>query len=296
MNPASYAIIAVIIASTVYSLARKTPVSLVYGVAFILIFAFEVLSEFSIEYSRPVMKDLAFQGSITPVYIWPLTLLTSMFLHANLMHLLFNMLALILIGAIFEEKIGTLRFIIIYLVSGIAGTLFFALLHWGETYYLIGASGAIMGILGGFARLYPRQKLSMFYFFIPIPPLPVPVIVAIVLLIETFFALTSPGYVAHEAHIGGIVAGILLAPLVMRVGSSRSVAIARKIDLSRLQPLATSKSLAVMLQRVEKESVEDVKLAWLDYFFEQARCPKCGGRLKRKGRTAFSECGWKIRF
>jgi membrane associated rhomboid family serine protease len=203
------------------------------------------------------------------------TILTSMYTHGGMGHLFFNLLGLILIGIVFEQKIGTRPYILLYILAGICGSLAFAAFRWtGPNVIAVGASGAIFGVMGGFARLFPRER----FMFFPLPvALPIWVIVAGYLLLQLLLIPTAPD-VAIEAHIGGLVAGTLLAPLVVKLPIAEE-----KVKLaapaSNLRKLATTPELISMLKRIEDESVPDVKAAWIDHFISKATCPQCGAPL-----------------
>ncbi|MFQ6060525.1 MAG: rhomboid family intramembrane serine protease, partial [Thermoplasmata archaeon] len=148
------AVVVIIFGGIIFSLARRFPFSLVMAAIITAVFAIEVLESPLIV--SPVVLDLAFQ----PVHLENpanlYTLFTSMFLHASFLHLIFNMIALIFIGPLLEEKIGAMRFATIYVLTGITGTLAFGIIHLNDIAIVLGASGAISGILGAFAALYPR--------------------------------------------------------------------------------------------------------------------------------------------
>jgi membrane associated rhomboid family serine protease len=207
------------------------------------------------------------------------TLLTSMFMHADFTHIFLNLLMLVLIGLVFEQRIGTRPFVVLYLLAGVIGTLSFAAVRWGEPLTAaVGASGAIVGILGGFARLYPNEKMMLF-------PIPVPMSIWTVVLIFAglqfllFFGATN---IAVEAHLGGLVAGVLLAPYVIRLPLRQKTRVRKVQTLSvgQLRALATTPQLKSMLDRIEHEEVSDVRSAWIEHFLSEAKCPQCGSRLR----------------
>lgn len=203
------------------------------------------------------------------------TILTSMYTHAGMGHLFFNLLGLIVIGVVFEQKIGTRPYILLYILTGICGSLAFAALRWtGPNVIAVGASGAIFGILGGFARLFPRER----FMFFPFPvALPIWALVAGYLVLQLLLIPTAPD-VAVEAHIGGLIAGVLLAPLVVRLPAPQGK-VKMAASAPNLRKLATTTELKSMLKRIEDESVPDVKQAWIDHFISKARCPQCGAPI-----------------
>jgi len=152
--------------------------------------------------------------------VW-LAVLTSMFLHANIVHLAGNMWFLWIFGDNVEDRFGRLLFIGIFVAAGVAGTVWFAGSRPTETVPIIGASGAIAGVLGAYLVLFPmRPVLSLLGFFL----IPVPAALFIGLWFLGQFVIVDPG-VAWEAHVGGFVAGVLLAwllrPVARRAASRR---------------------------------------------------------------------------
>jgi len=134
----------------------------------------------------------------------PWTILTSLFAHADLEHIFFNMFALFMFGSILENRIGSGRFIFLYLMAGIMGAVGFMLLNSPDSSAL-GASGAIYGVLGALMILMPN--MSVYIYFIPVPMWLAGPIYA---LIE-IFALGSADNIAHSAHLLGFFAGAVLA-------------------------------------------------------------------------------------
>jgi membrane associated rhomboid family serine protease len=130
----------------------------------------------------------------------PWTLVTYMFLHGGLSHILFNMLGLFFFGSRVESRLGERRFITLYLVSGIAGAL--ASLIFTPRAAVIGASAGVFGVMMAFAMFWPREKIYIWGV--------IPVEARILVAITTVFALFSGwtgrgGGVAHFAHLGGYV-------------------------------------------------------------------------------------------
>lgn len=139
------------------------------------------------------------------------TLLTSMFLHGSIMHLLLNMLVFFFVGDDCERAIGSSRFLAFYLTSGVFSGLFYAYLNSASYTPTIGASGAIFGILAAYAVLFPFRRVIAFFGFIPIP-LPAILFVFLLVFMETTYAVSGGlPYVAHMAHLGGFVSGVFLA-------------------------------------------------------------------------------------
>ena len=156
----------------------------------------------------------------SPVYI---TLLTSMFMHGGWMHLLGNMLFLWIFGDNLENRMGRFRYLIFYLITGLAASLahVFSTFAFGDNPYIpsLGASGAISGVLGGYLVLFPKRQVKVILMRMLTT---VPAIVAIGLwfvlqLVQAFGVIAagpqSGGGVAFMAHVGGFVAGLILVKL-----------------------------------------------------------------------------------
>jgi membrane associated rhomboid family serine protease len=142
--------------------------------------------------------------------------LTSLFLHGSLLHLAGNMLFLWVFGNNIEDRLGRLRFLPFYLLCGIAAGLAQALSDPDSTIPLIGASGAISGVLGAYVVLFPRIRIwtvVMPFFFLPFR-LPAWVWLGIYFVLQFVYlggeATSGGGGVAYLAHIGGFVAGAVL--------------------------------------------------------------------------------------
>lgn len=152
-------------------------------------------------------------------------LLTSIFLHGGLAHLLGNMLFLWIYGDNVEYRLGRRRFLIYYLLTGMAATLFYTLFAPGSKLPLVGASGAISGVLGFYFTWFPRNTVRMFVFLFPIYvnviQIPARYVLGIYLVLDNLlpFLLTrgsGGGGVAHGAHIGGFIAGLAIAWVMNR--------------------------------------------------------------------------------
>jgi len=141
--------------------------------------------------------------------VW-LAVFTSLFLHANLVHLLGNMWFLWIFGDNVEDRFGHVLYLLLYLGAGIVGTVGFVLLRPHETVPLVGASGAIAGVLGAYLVMFPfRPVLAFAGFFL----LPVPALLFIGLWFVAQFAVGDTN-VAWEAHVAGFLAGAAAALLL----------------------------------------------------------------------------------
>jgi len=138
-----------------------------------------------------------------------LTLLSSLFLHGGWMHLIFNMLFLWVFGDNIEDSMGHLRFILFYLICGILATLTHSIMESSSNAPLIGASGAISGVLGAYLVIHPKARILVL--FMNIIPLRLPAIIVLGSWIGIqFFSLGNGTNTAWWAHIGGFIAGMIL--------------------------------------------------------------------------------------
>ncbi|MFQ6548680.1 rhomboid family intramembrane serine protease [Aestuariibius sp. 2305UL40-4] len=154
--------------------------------------------------------------------------LTSIFLHGGVMHLAGNMLFLWVFGDNLEDEMGALGFLIFYLACGVAAGLAQYLAEPFTPIPMVGASGAIAGVMGGYLLLFPRAKVDILFIFIVIfRIIPVPAWIMLALwfglqVLRGVGADTGSGGVAYWAHAGGFVIGALLAiPLWLRLGGPR---------------------------------------------------------------------------
>jgi len=153
-----------------------------------------------------------------------LRLTTTMFLHGGWFHVLSNMLYLWIFGDNVENRMGHFRYLIFYLLTGYIATIAHVLCYPLSKSPLIGASGAIAGILGAYLILFPRAKvltLIFIFVFIQIVPIPAVIFLGIWFVLQILSGTASLSDqvaqgVAFWAHIGGFVAGMLLVKLFTR--------------------------------------------------------------------------------
>jgi rhomboid family protein len=303
--------ICVIIGTLVIAYAKKLLIT------YALIFANFIIFVISVIFPE-VIYDLGFR----PIYLSPefipqlYTLFTSMFIHGGFLHIIGNMLVFFFVGMAFEQRVGWKKFLTIYLVTGVCGALTHSLLNLGSGIVLIGASGAIFGILGAFAFSYPRDEVVM--------PIPLGIImifrrikvvyaVLIFAVMETVIVMLDvQDTTAHFAHIGGLVSGVVLAAIIIknkRTGTgniasaetiyydSYSSPKLRKINFSVLRELATTPDLVDELKRIENETLPQVRDVWLEHFLERTKCPRCNKPFNHfDGKTWCEDCGFKIEY
>jgi membrane associated rhomboid family serine protease len=151
----------------------------------------------------------------------PVTWFTNMFLHGSAMHLLGNMVFLFLFGFSLEIAIGRGTFLLLYLCSGLGGTLLYWASELGNDQSVLGASGAVSGLMGMYIALYGVKKISFFYnviFFTGQIRAPALIMFPVWVGYELVGAYYATDRVAHWAHTGGLLFGFVLLALWMRVG------------------------------------------------------------------------------
>ena len=173
-----------------------------------------------------VIPAILFEGARLPpelAMVPPLaTVFTSMFLHGGWMHLIGNMLYLWIFGDNVEDSMGHGRFVVFYLVCGVAAVLAQSLPDTGSQVPMIGASGAISGVLGAYVLLHPHARVLVLIplgFFSQIIYLRASIVLGFWFALQLFNSLMTPsggGGVAFGAHIGGFIAGVALIPLFKR--------------------------------------------------------------------------------
>ena len=193
----------------------------------VLVFLF-MLQRSEAALHRFILAYAAIPGEITgrignaPVSAYP-TLITSMFLHGGYLHLLGNMLYLWIFGDNVEDLMGHGGFLIFYLLTGLAAVWTHILLNPASDVPLVGASGAIAGVLGAYLVLFPRARilsLVPFGIFSRIVPVPAIFFLPFWFVLQVFSGLGSLGGggsgVAFWAHVGGFAAGVILVRLFVR--------------------------------------------------------------------------------
>jgi membrane associated rhomboid family serine protease len=303
--------ICVIVGTLVIAYSKKLLIT------YALIFANFIVFVISVIFPE-VIYDLGFR----PIYLSPgftpqlYTLFTSMFIHGGFLHIIGNMMVFFFVGMAFEQRVGWKKFLTIYILTGVCGALAHSLLNLGSGIVLIGASGAIFGIMGAFAFSYPRDEVVM--------PIPLGIImvfrrIKVVYAVLIFAAMETvivmldvQDTTAHFAHIGGLVSGVVLAAIIIKnkkAGKESSASVEtiyydsypspklRKINFSALGKLATNHDLEDELKRIENETVPQVRDVWLEHFLERTKCPRCHKALNHfDGKTWCEDCGFKINY
>lgn len=155
------------------------------------------------------------------------TILTAMFLHAGWMHIIGNMLFLWVFGDNLEDQMGHVTFALFYIVCGFAAAGLQIASEPASMVTMVGASGAIAGVLGGYLLLFPKARVDVFIFlliFIRVIPVPAWIVLGLWFgsqVISGFATPTESGGVAYWAHAGGFIAGVILAlPVWLRRGGT----------------------------------------------------------------------------
>jgi membrane associated rhomboid family serine protease len=164
-------------------------------------------------------------GQVFPIQLFPgphpiyLTLLTAMFMHGSWEHILGNMLYLWIFGDNIEDLLGHRRYVVFYLVCGIAASL--AQVFYSPDGYIpsLGASGAIAGVLGAYAIKFPRNRVRVLMVRF-ITYMPAIAVLGLWIVLQVFSQVATPAGeasgVAYMAHIGGFAAGVVLVLLMAR--------------------------------------------------------------------------------
>jgi len=157
----------------------------------------------------------AFLAGHAPASVALFPLFSSMFLHGELMHLLGNMLFLYIFGDNVEDSFGHIGYLFFYLLCGVGSGLIHVMFNWGSSVPALGASGAISGVMGAYAVMFPSHRILTFFFIFLIP-------VPAILILGYWFALqfvaginglgmATAGGVAWWAQIGGFLMGVVIA-------------------------------------------------------------------------------------
>jgi membrane associated rhomboid family serine protease len=191
----------------------------------VLVFVFELFLP-----SESMLDSFAYTWGLVPAELMRvnavavLTVFTSMFIHSGFLHLASNMLYLWIFGDNIENALGSFRYVIFYLLCGIGAAFGQVLVDPYSTIPMVGASGAISGVLGAYLVLFPRAEVETLVFlgyFMRLVRLPALVVLGLWILLQLSSGLLSLGMdatggIAFFAHIGGFVAGVVLVLLLRR--------------------------------------------------------------------------------
>ena len=201
---------------------------------------------------------------LVPAEAWhqPWTVVTYLFLHGGVSHLFFNMLALFFFGSRVESRLGGGRFLGLYFSSGIAGALLS--LIFAPYSPTIGASGAVFGVMLGYAWFWPRDQILIWGIF-PIEARYL-IVITTALAIWGGFVPGQGGTVAHFAHLGGFVGGYLyLRLLATRTGAERF----RRAAQPRAPRLETTSGAVERWKKIRREQLHEVNRDELDRILDK---------------------------
>lgn len=179
---------------------------------------------------RPEYERIVYYYGLIPAEFRYRDLFTSAFLHGGALHLFGNMLYLWIVGDNVEDRLGHLGYLMFYLMSAAAAGFVHIAFNRGSPVPTIGASGAVSGVLGAYAFLFPRSRIKFLFvfwvlFFVRVGTLYLPAVAAIGFwfLLQLFFGLKVTGRpmmggVAYWAHIGGFLFGLILVLLARQMG------------------------------------------------------------------------------
>ncbi len=171
-------------------------------------------------YEEKLSRVVFIKYGFRPAYKAPLTSFTYMFLHAGFGHLLSNMIFLWIVGCILELGCGRILYTGVYLIGGLLSVGFFWLIYMESTVPLVGASGAIAGLMGTFTVLFGKKKVNIFYslgFYFNYVKIPAIILLPIWIgneLFQLFFSEVS--HVAYVAHIGGLAGGAIMGLIILK--------------------------------------------------------------------------------
>jgi membrane associated rhomboid family serine protease len=153
-------------------------------------------------------RDVVYRRQVSP----PLSLLFSLFMHGSWLHLLGNMLFLWIFGNNIEDRLGRIKFILFYLLCGIGASLAHVLFNLNSLTPVIGASGAVSGVMGAYLALFPTARVrTLVFLFILVTTMDIPAAVFLVIwFIFQFLSAGGGSGIAWLAHVGGFVLGFLL--------------------------------------------------------------------------------------
>lgn len=227
-----------------------------------------------------------------PIYITDLsrsyTYLSMIYLHGDFMHLLGNGLVLFFIGTALEDRMGKKKVVIIYFSTALLATLSHYFVNLGDHTPVLGASGAVFGLMGAIFILYPQDKIPMFLGPIFMPAVRVDLAVAVFVVMQTGIALIAPQGVAHAAHFGGFAAGMVVAKFIHRVDLDESAPVG---DYTSLRVLVTDENTRSIYHKMMEAEHEDVRRAWAEHLISLSDCPECGAPLERFK----CKCGFRVR-
>jgi len=289
-----------LVLSFILAILKKTRITWVLTGSFVIIFVIQGLIEpelfqQNVSFShmfRGGAKFIPFQAELgfsmyyflnSPSDRW-FTIITAMFTHNTMLHLLMNSVFILFIGMALEKKIGGMKFLFLFLLAGILGDIIGGMVGYIGFYSIskysvgIGASGALFGLMGCYFYMYPNDRV---WFFLNAP---VWAFVLVYLLYNVFMFVLLRGqitsgstYISYEGHIAGLVAGIIVGVVYKHTtGLKAPLPDKQKKMHQNLEKLARTKRQKEVLEKIQDEDQEDVRTAWIAEFAKDMKCPVCG--------------------
>ncbi|MCL2142996.1 MAG: rhomboid family intramembrane serine protease [Methanomassiliicoccaceae archaeon] len=281
METVSYIVIAIIAVTLAVLATRKYSPTMVLAISNVIVYAVGIIG--TAGPNGALLYELSFRSDLSDIASEPWTLITSMFVHADLLHLIFNMVFLLAIGLPLESRIGKGRFAIVYLIGGIAGTMVFSLASLlSPAVRLVGASGAISALMGAMLILYPRERIMFFLGPLLTNQFTVRTMMLVWFAMQLLLLAFDDPEVAYSAHLGGFVAGMGIAWAIRPKSVSGDGR--RMRDISPLRPLCTTSSLNEMYDYAANAKDIETREIWTDRMLMDVKCPACGSPIKRKGK------------
>lgn len=170
---------------------------------------------FILQYPLDLLEYFSFIPALA--FSQPWRFITSIFLHANFIHLFYNMMALFFFGLYLERLVDRKIYLTIFFVSGIFGNFLFMLTTFNPSIPAVGASGAIYGVIGALAALRPFA--IVYVYFTPMPL----IVMAFLWAIISFIGIFVPSEIAHAAHLSGLVTGYIIGYIIKKREEKRYV-------------------------------------------------------------------------
>ncbi len=223
-----------------------------------------LIANLGVYFLEQAVPSVVGQLAFVPAWVLsrPWTLVTYMFLHdpSGFSHILFNMLSLYFFGPRLEERLGGRNFLGLYFTSGVMGGLLTLALQPQAT--IIGASGAIFGVMLGYATFWPRDQVWIWGIF----PIEARWLVILFTAMSLFGARTGMGNVAHFAHLGGFVGGFVY----LRLATGRSGAKRFRRQTQPVAPRIESTSGAIeRWSKIPRETLHEVNRDELDRILDK---------------------------
>ncbi len=288
----SYVVLAIIIIGLIYARISEMYLTQILIIQNLIIFMIVNIPGYSDPYIiNNVFYDLAGRA----VYIQHPTMLLGkghtfislMYLHGGFMHIIGNLLVLFFIGIALEDRIGKIGIALVYFPAGIVATLSQYFVDWGSLVMNVGASGAVMALMGTIVFMFPKDRITMFLGPILMRDVRVDLAVGVFIVMMTVIVfLGGSSNVAHAAHFGGFGAGMLIGYIYKKYGITKKEE--ETMEYPKLKKLAEKQGLMDIYQKIEDADENDVKKAWADELLKKANCPECGRDLN----GSRCECGY----